>query len=68
MKQHPNVKVINAKATQLDRSSDLERVRLLPDLLLFPRLINEERASLGLQPGRATDAVLERPGTFSRRS
>lgn len=58
----------NAQGTQLDSSSALERFLLLPDLFLFVRLMKEERASLGLQPGRETDAVLDRPGTFSSRS
>lgn len=54
--------------TQLDSSSTLERFLLLPDLFLFVRLMKEERVSLGLQPGRDTDAALDRPGTFSSRS
>lgn len=57
-----------AEGTQLDSSSALERFLLLPDLFLFVRLMKEERVSLGLQPGRDTDAALDRPGTFSSRS
>lgn len=52
----------------LERSSLLERFRALAPRLRFPRLMKEERVSLGLQPGSSTAPTLERPGTFSSRS
>ena len=52
----------------LERSSLLVRLRALAPRLRLALLMKEERVSLGLQPGSATDAALERPGTLSSRS
>lgn len=52
----------------LESSSLFVRFRELTPRFRFARLMKDERVSLGLQPGNGTDAALERPGTFSRRS
>lgn len=52
----------------LESSSLFVRFRELTPRFRFARLMKDERVSLGLQPGSGTDAALERPGTFSRRS
>lgn len=52
----------------LESSSLFVRFRELTPRFRFARLMKDERVSLGLHPGSGTDAALERPGTFSKRS
>lgn len=56
------------KVTELEKSSVFRRFRLLTLLFLLVRLMKEDRASLGLQPGGAGVAAFDLPGTFSRMS
>lgn len=58
----------NLTSHLLVTSSLFVRLRELTPRFRLARLMKDDRVSLGLQPGSGTDAALERPGTFSRRS